>query len=182
MIPLLRECVKRGGGMRVRVGERRFNHSEQPEQVVLVIAVRGDPGRARAILGERASRPLILKTNLSLLRGRDARSPKVPVSTVHCKSSQPTTVLSLDAGGLKHNRRGVLAGLTILGERASRPLLLKTNLSLLRGRDARSPKVPVSTVHCKSSQPTIILSLGASRGITQQARSFGELDNPGRAG
>ena len=63
-------------------------------------------GRAGAILGERASRPLIWKTNLSLLRGRDARSPKVPVSTVHCKSSQPTTILSLGASGLKHNRRG----------------------------------------------------------------------------
>ena len=69
--------------MRVRVRERRFNHSEQPEHTVLVIAVRGYPGRARAILGERASRPLIMKTNLSLASGRDARSPKVPVSTVH---------------------------------------------------------------------------------------------------
>ena len=85
----------------VRVRERRFNHAEQPEQAVLVVSVwhnperarailgeRGNPGRAKAILGERASRPLIMKTNLSLLRGRDARSPKVPVSTVHCKSSQ----------------------------------------------------------------------------------------------
>ena len=108
MIPLLRECVKCGGGMRVQVRVRRVNHSEQPEQIVLVISVRGYlgragailgergcPGRARAFLGERASRPLIMKTNLSFLRGRDARSPKVPVSTVHCKSSQPTTILSL---------------------------------------------------------------------------------------
>ena len=68
--------------------------------------------RARAILGERASRPLILKTNLSLASGRDARSPKVPVSTVHarrgacCKSSQPTTILSLGARGGKQKRRG----------------------------------------------------------------------------
>ena len=40
--------------MRVRVGvrvrERRFNHSEQPEQVVLVFAVReGNHGRASAL-------------------------------------------------------------------------------------------------------------------------------------
>ena len=60
-----------------------------------MISVWHNPGIASAFLGERASRPLIWKSNLSLLRGRDARSPKMPVSTVHCKSSQPTIILSL---------------------------------------------------------------------------------------
>ena len=48
----------------------------------------GFPGRAGVP-------PAHNETNFSLASGRDARSPKVPVSTVHCKSSQPTTILSL---------------------------------------------------------------------------------------